>query len=478
MNLLIYITTNRDYREAYRHLFWPRRTLPSKTLSLSYATGNTPPPPPPPLPPKPTNLFNQIRPRPAQAKSWMTRMVIGLSLLGVATAGHEPMPDLSTKAPACAEKWETHHVIPACVQTAHWLYIQTNGSMCARSQQCLEETTMVSPDAKSCIPTRSCSTRRTLNVDSLQCQTGENATLVERLRVPPLRSTLCSVGALTLRNCPDYVEQFEDVPMAIVDGQAYPLDVLRISQYADTANFSSYTCKGSCDHKCEGTECHGDTIFCAHFTCAKPCWGSMHVAIRKEIKRPNPAEYLCDSCTIECTTTGILESTPGHVSRYIRVHKNPGHVATFPSSAAESITLTNNMLATTGKITVQIWFQDYDVPSIREITCPRIPICTLIRCNLCIERWLNFSCYDAYHWVILSSLGLLGDGLIILCTQVLRTAKNISWYLSWPVRCLIRSLKRRSSKSTPKSRNDEEVGNWNTSNTFGHTSKSVRPNNK
>jgi hypothetical protein len=151
-------------------------------------------------------------------------------------------------------------------------------------------------------------------------------------------------------------------------------------------------------------------------------------------------------------------STPGHVSRYIRVHKNPGHVATFPSSAAESITLTNNMLATTGKITVQIWFQDYDVPSIREITCPRIPICTLIRCNLCIERWLNFSCYDAYHWVILSSLGLLGAGLIILCTQVLRTAKNISWYLSWPVRCLIRSLKRRSPKSTPKSRNDEEAG--------------------
>jgi hypothetical protein len=273
MNLLIYVTTNRDYREAYRNLFWPRRTLSSKTQSLSYVTGNTPPPPPPPLPPKPTNLFNQIRPRSAQAsaqaKSWMTRMVIGLSVLGVATAGHEPTPDLSTKAPACTEQWETHHVIPACIQTAQWLHIQTNGSICARSQQCLETTTMVSPDAKSCIPTRSCTKRRTLNVDSLQCQTNENATFVDRLRIPPLRSTLCSVGAFTLRNCPDYVERFEDVPIAIVDGQAYPLDVLRISQYADTSNFSSYTCKGSCDHKCEGTECHGDTIFCAHFTCAK-----------------------------------------------------------------------------------------------------------------------------------------------------------------------------------------------------------------
>jgi hypothetical protein len=264
MNLLIYVTTNRDYREAYRNLFWPRRTLSSKTQSLSYVTGNTPPPPPPPLPPKPTNLFNQIRPRSAQAsaqaKSWMTRMVIGLSVLGVA---------ISTKAPACTEQWETHHVIPACVQTAQWLHIQTNGSICARSQQCLETTTMVSPDAKSCIPTRSCTKRKTLNVDSLQCQTNENATFVDRLRIPPLRSTLCSVGALTLRKCPDYVERFEDVPIAIVDGQAYPLDVLRISQYADTSNFSSYTCKGSCDHKCEGTECHGDTIFCAHFTCAK-----------------------------------------------------------------------------------------------------------------------------------------------------------------------------------------------------------------
>jgi hypothetical protein len=183
---------------------------------------------------------------------------------------------------------------------------------------------------------------------------------------------------------------------------------------------------------CNGCECTFNssslsrTIPTDHGNVVPSCWGSMHLAIRKEIKIPNPAEYLCDSCTIECTTTGIQVSTPGHVSRYIRVHKNPGHVATFPTSASESNTLTNNMLATTGKITVQIWFQDYDVPSIRDITCPRIPICTLNRCHLCIKRWLNFSCYDSYHWVILSSLGLLGAGLIILCTQVLRTARNIS----------------------------------------------------
>jgi hypothetical protein len=40
----------------------------------------------------------------------------------------------------------------------------------------------------------------------------------------------------------------------------------------------------------------------------------------------------------------------------------------------------------------------------------------------------------------------------------LPSTPTISWYLSWPVRCLIRSLKQRSNKSTPNPRHDEEVG--------------------
>jgi hypothetical protein len=191
---------------------------------------------------------------------------------------------------------------------------------------------------------------------------------------------------------------------------------------------------------------HGDPVFCGHFkranqtnsvrdrdgcesnfnsnsiartiptdqgTVIPSCWESMHLLIRKQIKKTIPAEYLCDSCTIECTTTGNQVSTTGHVIRYIRVHKNPGHVATFPTR--------------TGKITVQIWFSDFDVPSIREITCPRILISTLIRCSLQHRPSLDGAAAIPYY----------PDALSLVHTTVTSHSRHASTQLDKHILCLV-----------------------------------------
>lgn len=230
LNLLIYVCTNRDYRAAYVDFLAPRKVPPRPPQRRNFAT--------------------------------MTRMISFLAFIGTTIATHEVQPDLSTKAPACSTPWETHHRIPPCTQTVQWLHILTNGTVCSRRITCSDQQ-MVTADAKTCMDTTSeCKTRQRLNLDHIQCQTPSNAHHVEQLRIHPLRSTLCTVGAFTLRHCDDFTEEITTVPIAIVNHHAYPLDTMNLAQHAHMKELSSYSCEGEGDNqRCDRGDCGGTPLF-------------------------------------------------------------------------------------------------------------------------------------------------------------------------------------------------------------------------
>ncbi|OXA36776.1 envelope glycoprotein [Folsomia candida] len=189
----------------------------------------------------------------------------------------------------------------------------------------------------------------------------------------------------------------------------------------------------------------------------------MHTAVRKRLIKPGLTEFLCEKCTIDCIPLGLQIYTPGRVSKYIRVLKNPGHLGITPTTTTTDIRLSNQMLSSAGDINVQIWFQDMDTPTLRKLTCPRVPVCELITCRVCWQFWINFSCYNTTHWIILSLLGIIIAGIILTGIYMVPTTMSISWYVSLPLRLCIRTLiryRRAKASKIPRTMQDidEESG--------------------
>ncbi|CAG7815830.1 unnamed protein product, partial [Allacma fusca] len=249
------------------------------------------------------------------------------------------------------------------------------------------------------------------NLDQLECQDTTSSLNITLLNHPEVRSDLCSVGDYTIRHCRHFVEEVNFVPIVMFNNHIYPLRALQTRQEPQLGLLTSYRCQGDCVRvNCETADCVGDDVFCRHFDCnptTQPncnctynptsdiykiqtaqgeimprCWGHLYLLTRKEDRSLTHNVFDCDGCEIECTTHGVQIKTNGKVPKYIKVLKNPEFISTIPTSVVTDITFTRNMLAATGVTHVEIWFANFDVPSIKNINCPRLPICDLISCYL------------------------------------------------------------------------------------------------
>lgn len=135
------------------------------------------------------------------------------------------------------------------------------------------------------------------------------------------------------------------------------------------------------------------------------CWKMINTVIYypkrmvKDFQGKTDVSLLCSDGRLEYS---INEFSP----RFIRISAPDitEVIALHTNNSIGDIKLPLSFFLKSTKIDVEIYHKGHEGYIIRSITCPETPICDLVKCFLCKDKWVALECFDFIEWLILLSL--------------------------------------------------------------------------
>lgn len=89
----------------------------------------------------------------------------------------------------------------------------------------------------------------------------------------------------------------------------------------------------------------------------------------------------------------------------------------------------------------------------RRATCARQAVCDVIKCHLCLDKWVNVKCYDHINWILVAAAA---TALVLFFTCLRNIFNTIQWFLLTPMRMMWITIQRRRRYQYSKA--DSELG--------------------
>ncbi|DAZ90969.1 glycoprotein precursor, partial [Aphalara polygoni bunya-like virus] len=189
-------------------------------------------------------------------------------------------------------------------------------------------------------------------------------------------------------------------------------------------------------------------------TCRSPVFGFGMEKVMVFDKEETTMRTVCHNCRAECDDGQLTLTIPEPGDKIIRYCARSAcrMVETFEQLIAIKRTFQSKIADTSVVITAYDMAKSYNYDL--EATCKPVGVCKAIDCSLCWLRFINVSCYEAYHYMLV--LGMLYLILMIIATFVGLAAPIVKAFfkitmiifkLVWKVS---RSLARISGKSVDK----------------------------